>query len=375
MQRYFIYLAVLMALTSLFFAGCSPKEEQNKGQAGLANPRVLEVDEGVLSETMTLSGTLEALNSANVVARTSGKVATLSVDVGSRVSIGQTLMTLEAEELAAAVASAEANLENAVVTYDLALSKYERGKELAGAEALSKTDFEENYEGAFRKAAAAVKVARAALDQSQARYNDAIIKAPLSGIVTARNINVGELAGSSTPVFSISNLDKVVVCINVNEQQVNKFAEGQRVGVKVSAVAQNLFTGVVANIALAADPKLKAYPIKIELDNQEHKLKPGMFAEVVWENKLEQVLLIPREAVIASGGKSKVFVVENEEAKERVVETGAADGKNICITAGLSKGDKVIVSNPETLKDGMKVNTQQNQGGPPKEPQGNGEAK
>lgn len=378
MKKHIILVTTLMVILSITMAGCSKKsQEQDKAQSvrggrGAGTVKVAQVVEGNLKEKMTLSGTLEALNSVDLVAKTSGKVASLLVDVGSRVSAGQTLMTLEAEDLAAAVASAEANLEAAKVTYDLSLSKYQRGKELKQAEAISQSDFEENYEGAYRKAAAALKSAQAALAQSQARYNDTIIKSPISGIVTARNINVGELAGSSSPIFSISNLDKLVVLVNVNEQQVNKFAEGQKVAVKVSAVSQNPFTGIVTNIALAADPKLKAYPIKIELDNKDHKLKPGMFAEVLWENELK-TLLIPREAVLSQDGKSKVFVLDHGVVKERQVQTGAADGKNIVVTSGLSKGEQVIVGNLDNLKDGMKVNPQSDQEGFQKNPRGKGE--
>lgn len=378
MKKHIILVTTLMVILSITMAGCSKKsQEQDKAQSvrggrGSGTVKVAQVVEGNLKEKMTLSGTLEALNSVDLVAKTSGKVASLLVDVGSRVSAGQTLMTLEAEDLAAAVASAEANLEAAKVTYDLSLSKYQRGKELKQAEAISQSDFEENYEGAYRKAAAALKSAQAALAQSQARYNDTIIKSPISGIVTARNINVGELAGSSSPIFSISNLDKLVVLVNVNEQQVNKFAEGQKVAVKVSAVSQNPFTGIVTNIALAADPKLKAYPIKIELDNKDHKLKPGMFAEVLWENELK-TLLIPREAVLSQDGKSKVFVLDHGVVKERQVQTGAADGKNIVVTSGLSKGEQVIVGNLDNLKDGMKVNPQSDQEGFQKNPRGKGE--
>lgn len=373
MKRYGILFALLVISTMLLI-GCSKKDETTKSQAGMGRGggavKTAEVVEGSLKEKMTLSGTLEALNSADVVAKSSGKVASLAVDIGSRVSTGQTLMTLEADDLAASVQSAEASLENAKVTYDLAISKYQRGKELVQAAAISQADFEENYDGAFKKAAASLKVAQAALVQSQARYNETIIKSPLAGIVTARNINVGELAGSSTPIFSISNLDRVVVCVNVNEQQVNKFVEGQKVAVKVSAVSQNPFTGVVTNIALAADVKTKAYPIKIQLDNKDHKLKPGMFAEILWENQLDKSFLIPREAIKNVDGKSSVFVLEKGVAKERQVETSATDGKNISILSGLHKGEKVIISNLDTLRDGMKVNTQSNQGGPQKNPQG-----
>lgn len=376
MRRYIILLVTLVVATSLMLVGCGKAEtQQNKAAAKGNRPaggmKIVQVMEGSIAEKTTLTGTLEALNSANVVAKTSGKVASITVDIGSRVSAGQTLMTLEADDLAASVTAAEASLETAQINYDLSQKKYSRGKELLRAAAISQAEFEENYEGTLRKSEAAVKSARAALAQSQARFKETILQAPLTGVVTARNINEGELANSANPLFSISNLDKVVVKVNVNEQQVNQLAEGQLVSVKVSAVSTKDLSGVVSNIALAADSKTKAFPIKIQLANPDHILKPGMFAEVSIDRKTPQSLLVPRTAVATSNGQTKVFVLENETVRERKVETGDSDGENICILAGLNKGDQVIIGNFNNLKDGAKVRPPDSAENPQGSPQKN----
>ncbi|WP_027352140.1 hypothetical protein [Desulfotomaculum nigrificans] len=106
--------------------------------------------------------------------------------------------------------------------------------------------------------------------------------------------------------------------------------------------------------------------------NQLHKTNYVLFAEVLWENELK-TLLIPREAVLSQDGKSKVFVFDHGVVKERQVQTGAADGKNIVVTSGLSKGEQVIGGNLDNLKDGMKVNPQSDQEGFQKNPRGKGE--
>ncbi|CCO08170.1 efflux RND transporter periplasmic adaptor subunit [Desulforamulus hydrothermalis] len=378
MKKKLVLLITWLVILSLAF-GCSkksPAPEQAPGaksKRGAAAVKTVRVTEGQINEKMTLSGTLEALNSADVVAKTAGKVAALYVDVGSTVSAGQTLLTLEAEDLRAAVQAAEANLATAQVNYDLSLSKYRRGQELVKSAAVSQWDFEENYEGAYRKAAAALKSAQAALAQSQARYHETVLKSPINGVVTARNINVGELAGSSGPLFSISNLDKVVVLVNVNEQQVNKFVAGQQVTVRVSAATQNSLTGTVTNIAMAADPKLKAYPVKIELANKDRQLKPGMFAEVIWEKATAKTLLVPRQAVVTRDGVTRVFVLEQGVVKERQVHTGPADSQNVAVLSGLRPGEQVIVDNLDNLQDGLKLSPQTNQGGSEKKPGGKGE--
>lgn len=354
-----IILAGLLVITNLFAAGCA-KSSGNSDASVKERPisvKSAKVVEGTLNESTSVSGTLEALDSANIVAKASGKVAGISVDIGSAVAAGQTLMALEAEDLAAAVASAEAAVENAEITYELALKQYERGQELVQGGAIARADFENNYEGALKKAEAGLKSARAALAQSQVRYKDAFIKSPINGVVTAKNINVGELAGTSSPLITVVNLDKVVVKANVNEDQVNKLEVGQKVNVRVSAASQTPLKGVVANIALAANTT-KAFPVKIQLDNRDHKLKPGMFAEVMFEWKGKKALMVPREAVLSNSEGSKVYLIKEGVVKEQKVETGATDGKNIYIISGLNKGEEVAVSNLDSLKDGYEVSVQ-----------------
>lgn len=204
----------------------------------------------------------------------------------------------------------------------------------------------------------ALKTARATLAQSQAKYNDTFIKSPISGIVTEKNINAGELAGSSSPLITVVSLDRIVVHTNVNEDQVNLLKEGQQVEVKVSAVSESPFKGALTGIAPAANQTNKVFSVKIELDNKDHLLKPGMFAEVILHWTDPPSLLIPREAVIAGEGGSKVFVLENGAAKERNIETGKSDDKNITVLSGLKQDEEVIIKGLNSLKDGVKVSVE-----------------
>jgi cobalt-zinc-cadmium efflux system membrane fusion protein len=98
--------------------------------------------------------------------------------------------------------------------------------------------------------------------------------------------------------------------------------------------------------------------VKIGLDNKDHLLKPGMFAEVILHWTDPPSLLIPREAVVAADGGSKVFVLENGVARERKIETGKSDDKNIAVLSGLKQDEEVMIKGLNSLKDGVKVNVQ-----------------
>ncbi|MDO7786942.1 efflux RND transporter periplasmic adaptor subunit [Desulforamulus aquiferis] len=273
-------------LTGLFIVslltGCG--QSDLKGPAGPdVNPPT--VTQGVNEETqksmVTVLGKIEAVESADIVSKTAGKVEAVLVDIGSPVKAGQELIRLAAEDKAAGVEVNNAAVYSAQVNYDLALKDYERGKELVAAQAISQADFEKSYEGNFMKAEAALKSAQANLKKEQVALADMSIKAPFSGIIAARNVNPGEMAGTQNTLLSLVNLSQVVIGTGVDEETINRLEANQSVKVKVSAIPGKEFPGKITNIAPAMEPQTKTYPVKIQIDNQEQLLKPGMFAEVV----------------------------------------------------------------------------------------------
>lgn len=350
-------LFVLMALLIFFSPGCS---KTTTTASGPAKTQVMvdaaQVKTGTLSLSNTVNGKLEALNSANVVAKSSGKVADIAVDVGSSVAAGQVLISLESDDLAAALRLAEAGVETAQINYDLAQKQFERGRELHDAGAISQSDFDVNYQAALDKARIALKSAQATQDQQQAKYNDSFIKSPLDGVVTTRNINVGEQAGSASTLITVMNLDKVIVNINVLEDQVNRLHVGQQVEVKVSAVSDTPFTGAITNIASAASTSSKVFPVKVHIDNRDHVLKPGMFAEVTFTVTGKTGLLVPNTAVTSYNGSQKVFLIKEDIARDTPVVAGESDSQYTLIVSGVSEGDEVIINGTDAaLKDGVGV--------------------
>ena len=366
----------------LVLAGCGKK--QQTGEEEIVIPiEAVAVEKGSIADVTVVTGKLKALTTSDVVpSGQGGKVAAINVEVGSQVSRGQTLITLEntsAASLAAAirqaeegVAQARSGLEVARINYEQAAANYERGKQLyesgviaqggaAGFETAyeipykqAKVNYEETAPAALATAQAAVALAT---ENYQQQNNNSVITSPIDGGVTAINVNPGELASpsSQSPVVTVVNLSKVEVETTVTESLINKIQRGQEVPVTISAVSGEPFSGVIANIALAADPSTKAYPIKVQIDNAQHTLKPGMFAEVQIENTLPETLLLPRDAVVKAGDKDVVWVVDNDRVKSCEVAVGVSDGQKIQILEGLQGGEQVVVSGQNMLKDDTKV--------------------
>lgn len=395
-RRGFLACAALLVIL-LAVSGCG------QGNSGPAKNNGREVTvitarKAAANRGITASGKLEALASASLVSKISGRVAKITVDVGSRVKAGDLLVSLDAGELAAAVQLAEANLnksknsdlpslQNAAsttldttgVTFKNAEADYSRTKTLLASGAVSQQSFDQ-VEKAYLTAKSAYESARknmeivnkgtvpetirlyeAQLAQARANYANSIINSPIDGVVTARYINPGELAGTSSPVLAVVNLDKVVVRVDVDESIINSLREGSQVEVGVAAVSDKPYMGTITNIALAASPTTKAYQVKIQIPNTDHLLKPGMYAEVTLNGGQGEGISLPREAVMMTGDRETVWLVTDGAASKRQVKTSPLDGKNVLVASGLNDGDRVIISSLEALSDGTRVTPKEKQ--------------
>ena len=280
-------LIISTLLLALLLTGCS---ESTPGDPNNSNPKTTKTAQADPPQrpsqaAAVISGKIEAVQTANLVSKIAGKVAVVHVDLGTPVKAGQVLMSLDAGDKAADIDVSAAQVNSAQVEYDLAQTNFQRGKELLAAQAIAQADYEKTYEGPFKRAEAQLQSAQASLKKQQITYNDMFMKAPFAGVITARNINPGEMAGTQNTVFTLVNLDQVVIKGMVNENIINQLQNGQAVKVRVPAASAKEFTGVINNLGLSADLQTKGFPVKVKLDNPEHILKPGMFAEVILDNK------------------------------------------------------------------------------------------
>ncbi|MBO8129064.1 MAG: efflux RND transporter periplasmic adaptor subunit [Peptococcaceae bacterium] len=356
MARGKLLVLVLAGLLLLTVAGCGAKQEtaskvEDKGVA----VAVAEVKEGRLSEGDILTGRIAPRDDLYLVPKMPGKVAEVTVDVGDKVHKGQVLVRLEADELKAAVEMAESQLLQAELNFQDASRNYERMKFLLERQAVSQSEFEQAEKAYLLAKDNYERLAPAQLAQARTNYQNSIIKAPINGLVAACDVEPGEMASTAQPALRIVNMDEVTVEVGVSEQLVNRIRPGQKVQVTVAAAGAEPFSGTVASVSPAADPLSKAYPVKITISNPEHKIKPGMFAEVDFGFQDNKALLVPRDAVVTRDGRTAVFVAEKGKARLVPVVTGASDGRNVAIKEGLSEGDRVIVAGQDKLEDGTKI--------------------
>lgn len=199
-------------------------------------------------------------------------------------------------------------------------------------------------------------------DEPALGFTKAEVKSPIEGTVIRYYVDIGDSVipqepMPQEPVVNIAYMNKVKIVVNVGEKDIAKLRKGEKVRVYVDAYPQESFLGKVVKVAPAVDPRSRKLEVELEIDNKDHRLKPGMFAEVeIIYNEHSNVLVVPRIAVLEKEGKAIVFTVESNLAKLKVVRTGISDEEKIEIIEGLTEGENVIVEGNYGLSDGARVN-------------------
>lgn len=278
-----------------------------------------------------MAGKIDANDQVNIASKISARVSEVLVDVGSKVNAGDTVIKLDTQDLQAQVdqaqaavntanatltnamnstrpeqiAQAQASLDSATESYDVANKNYERTKALFDQGANTEQQLEVAHQQviaaeAQKKSAeeqlnmlkngatetsidvykAQVEQAEAALKTAQTALNNGIITSPISGVVNSKNINVGEMASPGANLASISNPDALVVNAYAPLDIVNQIQEGQDVVVRVAEVEDTEFEGKILVINSKLNSQSRNILVKVSLSDPDSQLKPGMFAEV-----------------------------------------------------------------------------------------------
>jgi HlyD family secretion protein len=342
------------------------------------------VSRGDVVSTVEATGTLEAVTTVQVGSQVSGTINALHADFNSKVRKGEVIAELDSslfqtqvEQARATVARLQADSERATVQAADAAVKLKRAHELFDRQLIPKTDLE-TAESTARSADAAVKgaeaeivQAKASLNQAQVNLSHTIIRAPIDGVVIARNVDVGQTVASSLQaptLFIIArDLSEMQVNASVDESDIGEIAPKQNVRFRVDAYPNETFTGKVAQVRLqpVVQQNVVSYVTVIDVPNRELKLKPGMTAAVTIETaRADNALKVPnaalrftprgasndartaRQADLAKPGKDNaaaVWVLVQDRPTRVPVQPGISDGRDTAILASdLTPGTEVL---------------------------------
>jgi membrane fusion protein (multidrug efflux system) len=338
-------IALLAGLALL--AGCGARGEEGGANGAAEKPinvRVLKTATTTFEEYLTISGGLRPVRGTDVSAQESGVVEAVPHDKGSLVEAGGVLVRLDRELLEAQMRAADADLE-------LAVYNDERADKLFEAKQISR---EERLTIRTRR-----EQAEAQADVARLRYQRAAIEAPFTGIVSDRYVELGQLVAAGTPVARVVDPYTLKLAGAATEREVQYVKEGTT-AVVILAGLDRTVAGQVHWVSFEAEPHTGKFQVEIWIENPSLALRPGIVAEAqVLRDTHENVVIIPRDAVVQTPRGTGVFVVEDERAVLKDVELGADQGLMTVVDEGLAPAELLIVRGHREVVDGSRVKIQE----------------
>ncbi|HUW64222.1 MAG TPA: efflux RND transporter periplasmic adaptor subunit [Spirochaetia bacterium] len=330
-------------------------------QGSAAMPvQVVTVGQGDLSSVNSLTGTVSANQTATVGTKVSGRVQTVSADVGQAVSAGEGLAQLDPTDLQDQLAQVKAQEAGAQAALEKAQADYQRNQQLYISGAVAKATLD-GFKLTVAQSQSQLDVDQAQLAILQQQLQEMSITSPVDGVIATKSVEVGEQVSSQTVLFTVVQIDPVQVTVDVPDQLIAEVHPGTTAQITVPELGTQVFQGTVANTSPVLDAVSHGYPVQIQVKNPQSTMLPGMTATVVFTGLHNQPgIVIPVAAVLETPQGSEVFTVSGGTAHLHMIQLGAVSSDQAVVESGLSAGDQVVVNGESLLSDGSQVTVVQN---------------
>lgn len=291
-----------------------------------------------VEQTQDFTATVEANIVNNIAPSTPVRIDRILVEIGDRVNKGQTLVEMDQVNLK----QAKSQLDNLQLDYDRAAELFKVG-------------------GASKQSVDAIQTQ---LDVARTVYHNLVentkLLSPVSGIVTARNYDRGDMYGGE-PVLTIQQITPVKLLVNVSESFYTKVSKGMDVKVKLDVYGEELFPGKVSLIYPTIDPQTRTFPVEIKLENRDQRVRPGMFARVTMNFGTLDHIVAPDLSIIkqAGSGDRYIYIYRDGKVSYNKVELGRRMGDKYEVVSGVGDGDQVVIAGQSRLANDMEVQVDQ----------------
>lgn len=328
---------LLIGAAVVMMTACGQKTDTTT-QVAAENPKVTveKVNAEYVSQLAVYPTTIQADIMNNIAPQSAARISKINVEVGDHVKAGQTLALMDA-----------INLEKTRLQMINDSLEYGRIKELYEIGATSQSDFE----------AISLKY-----DVTRKTYinllDNTILKSPISGIVTARNYDEGDMYAMAQPLFVVQDITPVKLVINVSESKYSQIKKGMEVDITTEAFGERVFKGAVDLIHPTIDAKTHTFPVEIKFENDDEVLRPGMFARVTVNYGDNFRTVIPDKAVLkqVGSGEQYVYILEADgTVKFTTVVLGRRMNDRYEIISGVEDGATVVTTGQTRLRNGVKV--------------------
>ena len=328
-----IYLSMVFAVLTAF-CSCGEQKDEKKKDDAKPEVKIAEVETRMVPQTETYTATVESDVKNNIAPNTPYRIEKIYVEVGDHVRQGQVLVQLDASNLR----QLKLQIENMKV-------EFSRTSQLYSVGGASKTEYDN---------------AKTQLDVLSTQYAQLVqntqLTAPISGVVTARNYDNGDMY-SGTPILTVEQLNPVKLIINVSEVYYKNVYVGQPVEVSLDAYESEVFGGKVSIVYPTVDKTTHTFPVEVTVANSSQKVRPGMFARVTISfDEIERVM-IPDMAIVKQVGAGDRYVYTYKDGKVSYdkVELGKHMGEQYEVKSGVEPGTQVVVAGMARLANGREV--------------------
>ena len=354
------YTAITLLVT-LILASCGSEGKTNVADNSPAiTVKVNQVEANGNSPFLSASGKIQAKNSADLSTRMMGYVNKVHVNVGDQVRKGQLLVSINNADLQAKKAQVNAGITEATAAFNNAQKDYNRFKNLFTSNSASQKEMDD-ITANFEMAKARLEAANQMKNEINAQFTYSNISAPFNGIITGKNIKVGDMANPGMPLISIETPGVFEVIAMVPETEISSIKTGITVDVLVKSINKSL-KGKVTEVSTSAKNTGGQYLVKIDLDETESNILSGMFATVqfpVERKAATAMVLVPTDAIVKNGQLSGIYTVsQSNTALLRWLRLGRTFGNQVEVLSGLNADEAYIVSAEGKLFNGAKISIQ-----------------
>jgi len=331
-----IIVGTLFSTTILLFASCGNRNqeetntEEEKVAVQLATATISDVEQYV-----TFTGTVEAEAVNNIAPQTSIRIKKIYVEVGDHVRAGQLLAEMDA-----------ANFEQIRLQLENDKIEFERVDRLYKVGGISKSEWDSK---------------KLAFELSQTSHrnmqeNTALVS-PIDGIVSKRNYDSGDMFSMGEPIFVVERIRPVKLMVNISEALFTKISKGMDVNISLDVYGDETFKGKVKLVHPMIDPDTRTFPVEVQIENKDERIRSGMFARLTFNYGMEKRVLIPDRAIQKQSGSADryVYVIKDGTAEYRKVSIGNRVGELFEVLDGVQNGEQIALTGQARLTNGTSI--------------------
>lgn len=354
----FIAAGVLIAAS--FAAACSndsaPEAAAAPVPVSVTRDAVAAVAIAEMQTGPRLSGQLAPAREATVRAEVGGAITALTVEEGRQVARGAAVGRIEARDLQSGVSSAEIGVSSAQTALKIATTDAARVESLVKGGAMAQRDLD-IANNAVAAARAQLAAAQSRLTSARQQMSDTVLRAPISGIVSTKTANAGDVVQPGTPIFTVIDPSSMRLEASVTSDQLALLRVGAPVEFTVRGYPGQTFEGRIERISPAADPVTRQVSIFVTIPNAGGRLIGGLFAEGRVNSEVHRALVVPLGALDETGASPAVSRIRDNKVERVPVKVGVRDSARelVEITAGLNEGDRVLVGAVKSIAAGTVI--------------------